>query len=150
MTRSIHNSCCIRFLQLEYPVVYRILYCKMIALSVNTTVKSIHINEWQYVSIDWFIKVFVVLTDIKMIFLCFTCLFHLCFCKWWRQIELRKVFLFWGSASCCAYFIKVIGRTVPRNNILRCLFIFISPLYVWALAGSLPENNCVFRLKMAS
>jgi hypothetical protein len=27
-------------------------------------------------------------------------------------------------------FIKFIGRTVPRNNYLRCLFIFISPLHV--------------------
>jgi hypothetical protein len=31
--------------------------------------------------------------------------------------------IFWGgSASCCAFFIKVNGRTVPRNNFLRCLF----------------------------
>jgi hypothetical protein len=30
---------------------------------------------------------------------------------------------------------KVIGRTVSRNNFLRCLFIFISPLHVSALAG---------------
>jgi hypothetical protein len=37
-------------------------------------------------------------------------------------------FLFWGSASCCAYFIKVIVRIAPRNNYLRCLFIFISSL----------------------
>jgi hypothetical protein len=36
--------------------------------------------------------------------------------------------LFWGSASCCAYFIKVIRRTVPRNNSSRCLFIYVSVL----------------------
>jgi hypothetical protein len=30
-------------------------------------------------------------------------------------------FVFWGSASCCAYFSKVIRRTVPHNN-CRCLF----------------------------
>jgi hypothetical protein len=30
------------------------------------------------------------------------------------------------------------------------LFIFISPLHVSTLAGHLPENNCVFHLKMTS
>jgi hypothetical protein len=49
-------------------------------------------------------------------------------------------FLFWGSASCCAYFIKVIGGIVPRNNYLRCLFIFIFPLHVSADDGSICQN----------
>jgi hypothetical protein len=53
------------------------------------------------------------------------------------------VFLFWGSAACCSYFIKVIGRTVPRNNCLRCLFIFILPLHVLALAGHLQAEYTI-------
>jgi hypothetical protein len=40
--------------------------------------------------------------------------------------------------------IKVIGRTVPRNNFLRCLFIFISPLHVSALAGHLQAEYTIF------
>jgi hypothetical protein len=31
-------------------------------------------------------------------------------------------FLFLGSATCCAHFIKVIRITVPRNNSSMCLF----------------------------
>jgi hypothetical protein len=38
----------------------------------------------------------------------------------WRTL-LSYQLLFWGSASCCAYFIKVIRRT-PRNSLSRCLF----------------------------
>jgi hypothetical protein len=52
-------------------------------------------------------------------------------------------FLIWGSACCCAYFIKVIGRTVLRNNFLECLFIFISPLQVSALAGHLQAQYTI-------
>jgi hypothetical protein len=48
-----------------------------------------------------------------------------------------------GSACCCMYFIKVIGRTVPRNNYLRCLFIFISPLRVSALTGQLQAEYTI-------
>jgi hypothetical protein len=41
--------------------------------------------------------------------------------------------------------IKVIGRTVCRNNHVRCLFIFILPLHVMALAGHLQaEYNIIF------
>jgi hypothetical protein len=36
--------------------------------------------------------------------------------------NLHKSCLFWGSTSCCAYFIKVIRKTVSRNNSSRCLF----------------------------
>jgi hypothetical protein len=32
-----------------------------------------------------------------------------------------KEFLFCCSASCFAYFIKIIRRTIPRNNSSRCL-----------------------------
>jgi hypothetical protein len=39
---------------------------------------------------------------------------------------------------------KVIGRTVPRNNYLSCLFIFISPLHVSALAGHLQAEYTIF------
>jgi hypothetical protein len=35
------------------------------------------------------------------------------------DIKIANRSLFWGSASCCAYFIKVIGRTVPYNNSSR-------------------------------
>jgi hypothetical protein len=52
-------------------------------------------------------------------------------------------FLFWGSASCCAYFIKAIGKTVPRNNSSLCLFMFISPLRVLALAGHLQAEYTI-------
>jgi hypothetical protein len=52
-------------------------------------------------------------------------------------------FLFWVSASCYAYFIKVIGRTVPHNNYLRCLFIFILPLHVLALPDHLQAENTI-------
>jgi hypothetical protein len=39
------------------------------------------------------------------------------------EINIEKTFfLFWGSASCCAYFIEVIRRTVPRYSSSRCLF----------------------------
>jgi hypothetical protein len=57
--------------------------------------------------------------------------------SWWRTLtalifELRWTAsgpLFWGSASCRSHFIKDIGRTVPRNNFLRRLFIFIFIFY---------------------
>jgi hypothetical protein len=48
--------------------------------------------------------------------------------KTYNQIVL---FLFWGSASYCRYFIKVIRRIIPRNNSLRCLFYI---LYIFAMA----------------
>jgi hypothetical protein len=38
-------------------------------------------------------------------------------------------YVFWGSASCCTYFIKIISRTVPRNNSSRRLFYI---LYIFA------------------
>jgi hypothetical protein len=38
---------------------------------------------------------------------------------------------------------KVIGRPVPRNNCLRCLFIFTSPLQVTALAGHLQAKYTI-------
>jgi hypothetical protein len=45
--------------------------------------------------------------------------------------------------------IKVIGRTVPRNNYLRCLlFIFISPLHVSALAGHLQTEYTIILGKL--
>jgi hypothetical protein len=49
------------------------------------------------------------------------------------------LFLFLGSASCCAYFIKVIREIVPRDNSSWCLFIFyiFVPLHVSALVGHL-------------
>jgi hypothetical protein len=43
------------------------------------------------------------------------------------------------------YYIDVIGRRVPQNNYLRCLFIFISPLHISALAGHLQaEYTTIF------
>jgi hypothetical protein len=42
-----------------------------------------------------------------------------------RRSNISQNSYFGGSASCCAYFIKVIGITVPSNNYLRCIFIFI-------------------------
>jgi hypothetical protein len=53
------------------------------------------------------------------------------------------------------YPIKVIERTVPCNNYLRCLFIFILPLHVSAFAGHLQEECSIFlgsafHLKIAS
>jgi hypothetical protein len=56
-------------------------------------------------------------------------------------------FLFWGSASCCAYFIKVTGRTW-KNKYLRCLFIFILPLHVSALADHLQEEYTIIFRKL--
>jgi hypothetical protein len=50
-------------------------------------------------------------------------------------------FLFWGSASCCAYFIKVIGKTVPRNNFLRCLFIFLFRRYMFLPSLAILRRN---------
>jgi hypothetical protein len=44
----------------------------------------------------------------------------------------------------CSIFFKVIGRTVPRNNHLSCLFIFISPLHVSALDGHLQVEYTIF------
>jgi hypothetical protein len=43
--------------------------------------------------------------------------------------------LFWGSASCCAYFIKVTGRTFPRNNSSRCLFYIIYYTFIYLYAA---------------
>jgi hypothetical protein len=60
------------------------------------------------------------------------------------RVNIFQRFLFWGSASCCAYFIKVIGRTVPPNNHLRCLFIFISPLHVSASLAIFRRNTQLF------
>jgi hypothetical protein len=37
----------------------------------------------------------------------------------WYELDF---FLFWGSAFCCVCFIKVIRRTVFRNDSSRCLF----------------------------
>jgi hypothetical protein len=55
----------------------------------------------------------------------------------------RSSFLFRGVGfeSCCAYFITVIGGTAPRNNFLRCLFIFISHIHIFtAHAGTTPQR----------
>jgi hypothetical protein len=52
-------------------------------------------------------------------------------------------FLFWGSAPCCVYFIKVFGRTVPRYSCLKSLFIYISPLHVSAIAGHLQAEYTI-------
>jgi hypothetical protein len=40
--------------------------------------------------------------------------------------------------------VQVIGRTVPRNNCFRCLFILISPLHVSALTGHPREEYTIF------
>jgi hypothetical protein len=41
------------------------------------------------------------------------------------------------------YNIKVIGRTVPRKNYLRCLYVFLSPLHVSALVGYLQVEYAI-------
>jgi hypothetical protein len=55
------------------------------------------------------------------------------------QPNLTTCFLFCCPASCCACFITVIRRTVPRNNSSRCLcyILYILPLHVSALVGHL-------------
>jgi hypothetical protein len=61
-------------------------------------------------------------------------------------------FLFWGFASCCAHFVKVIGRAVSRNNCSRCLVILISCRYIFRICckrGNY-QKYCIFRLKMTS
>jgi hypothetical protein len=35
---------------------------------------------------------------------------------WYNMTRTPLIFLFWGFPSCCAYFIKVAGKTVPRNK----------------------------------
>jgi hypothetical protein len=62
---------------------------------------------------------------------------------WCKRLVVFWGFLFLSSASFCTYFIMVIGRTVPRNNCLRCLFIFILPLHVSALAGHLQAEYTI-------
>jgi hypothetical protein len=51
-------------------------------------------------------------------------------------------YFFGGSAFCYAYFIKVIRRTVPRNNTSWCLF-YILPLHVSALVGHLQAEYTI-------
>jgi hypothetical protein len=59
-------------------------------------------------------------------------------------IMCRSFFLGWGgSASYCAYFIKVIRRTVPRNNSSRFLFYISLSLHVSALAGHLQAEYTI-------
>jgi hypothetical protein len=41
------------------------------------------------------------------------------------------------------FIIKGTGRTAPRNNYLSCLFIFILPLRVSALAGHLQAEYTI-------
>jgi hypothetical protein len=67
--------------------------------------------------------------------------------KWnmaaYKRQELLEQLLFWSSASCCVYFMKVFGRTVPRNNSSRCLFYMILPLHVSALVDNPQEEYTI-------
>jgi hypothetical protein len=62
-----------------------------------------------------------------------------------HQRKYEIFILFWDSASCCAYFIKVIRRTVLRNNFQGVYFILfcILPLHVSALVGHLQAEYTI-------
>jgi hypothetical protein len=65
-----------------------------------------------------------------------TSVFYFYMMKMKVRRSFETLFSLWGSASCCAHFIKVIRRTVPRNNFSRCLSTFYTlPLlkYIFAL-----------------
>jgi hypothetical protein len=53
--------------------------------------------------------------------------------------------MFWGSASCCAYFIKIIRRTVPRNNFLSCLFYILFCRYMFRPSLAIFRRKQYFR-----
>jgi hypothetical protein len=46
------------------------------------------------------------------------------------RLNAKFKFLFWGSVSCCVYFIKVIRRIVPHNNSSRCLVYIITYIII--------------------
>jgi hypothetical protein len=48
---------------------------------------------------------------------------------------------FWGSASWCACFIKVIRRTVFRNNCLRCLLYLYLDRYMFRPLSAILRRN---------
>jgi hypothetical protein len=72
-----------------------------------------------------------------------TCIACMCCVVRVKTLVFKIRFLFWGSSACCGYFIKVIGRTVPRNNFPRCLFTFFSPVHVSFLAGHLQAEYTI-------
>jgi hypothetical protein len=55
------------------------------------------------------------------------------------QPKVENSFLFWGSASCCAHFIKVIRRSDPRNNFQGVYFIFYI-LYIFFIYSFAAKN----------
>jgi hypothetical protein len=52
-------------------------------------------------------------------------------------------FLFWGSASCCVCFTKVIGRTEFATTVQDVYFSYIRPLHVSALNGHLQAEHAI-------
>jgi hypothetical protein len=89
-------------------------------------------RHWKKRTAFKFYSVYSVCKSMHVIVVCIKCI-----CKKIPE------FLIWGSASCCAFFIKIIGRTVLRNKCLRRLFIFISPLQVSALTGHLQAEYTI-------